>query len=436
MLRTTLAAAAMGLVASSALADPVNLTRPSGPDTYFNRPGADMAAHDRALSECIALAHRTSQPQLYVGASFLSAMMAAAIETWSDYKAYGANAENCMVARGWRVVQIPAEEAEAIAKLPQPQQAAKLSDWVGLATPHGEVVRQWGNDAAVGSTRKFDRTALLAGGPGLSFSARDRSIDPKPVTDPDFGWRPFQGFAREIKPAAIAGVPSKDAVIVMWVKSNGLAGDTMMLSREGSDPDVSPRLADKAPDRIVAYDNPVWQGGGRWMAFDVPAGRWRVTALASANGTLELNFCLGAPSFEVKAGEVVLAGAFNLSAPDIGPDLALAPAKAWLGQSPAAARLAPAVYTNGARGLCGGEYIYALEFKGAPYEPGYSWGGAAGQAVATAGSSPPAAAGSPGTAASTSPAPAGAATPAPRPTAPTPTVPATAPAAAPVPAAS
>ena len=45
--------------------------------------------------------------------------------------AIGANTENCMVVRGWRVVQVSADTAESIAKLNQPDLAARLSPWVG-----------------------------------------------------------------------------------------------------------------------------------------------------------------------------------------------------------------------------------------------------------------------------------------------------------------
>ena len=62
---------------------------------------------------------------------------------------------------------------------------------------------------------------------------------------------------------------------------------------------------------------------------------------------------------------------------EIGPDLDLTPASAWLantGKTASAAR-----YVNGSQGPCGDGDIYALEIKGAPFEPGCAWGGSAAQ---------------------------------------------------------
>jgi hypothetical protein len=76
---------------------------------------------------------------------------------------------------------------------------------------------------------------------------------------------------------------------------------------------------------------------------------------------------------------VVFAGTFDLGAQDIGPDMSLEPVKTWLAGQPAAATIRPAVYTNGSVGACGGiGTIYALEIKGAPFEPNYRWGSRAG----------------------------------------------------------
>jgi hypothetical protein len=87
-----------------------------------------------------------------------------------------------------------------------------------------------------------------------------------------------------------------------------------------------------------------------------------------------VDYCLGSPSFEVKAGEVVYAGTFHLEGDDLGPDLALDPAKVYLGAA-AADRVRPAVYRNGSRGSCHGfSAVYALEVPGAPFAPDYTWG--------------------------------------------------------------
>ena len=110
-------------------------------------------------------------------------------------------------------------------------------------------------------------------------------------------------------------------------------------------------------------------------AFVVPAGRWRIRDLSQKG--VPVNFCLGSPSFEAKAGEVVYAGSFDLQAEHFGVDPAPEPARAFLRDQPAlAAKLTQAVWTNGATGGCGGSYIYALEFAGASSLDGYQGGAA------------------------------------------------------------
>jgi hypothetical protein len=89
---------------------------------------------------------------------------------------------------------------------------------------------------------------------------------------------------------------------------------------------------------------------------------------------------------------VVYAGSFDFAATDMGPDLDLSPAKAWLGATPQAQVLRPAAYVNGTRGLCGANHIYALEVKGAPFEQGYVWGSAAAATITPAGGELPSAA--------------------------------------------
>jgi hypothetical protein len=107
----------------------------------------------------------------------------------------------------------------------------------------------------------------------------------------------------------------------------------------------------------------------KMTAIVVPPGRWRIYGLGLSP---ILNLCLGSPSFEIKAGEIVYAGEFDLSRDDVSPNLDLAPAQAWLaGQN---RKITPAAYANGSLGPCGDNSIYALEFKDAPFEPGYAWG--------------------------------------------------------------
>jgi hypothetical protein len=108
---------------------------------------------------------------------------------------------------------------------------------------------------------------------------------------------------------------------------------------------------------------------GRFYAFSVQPGLWRLAAIHA------LSLCLGAPAFEIKPGEVLYAGSFDLSAEGIGPDLNLDEPRAYLAGHVVAERLRPAIYRNGFTDRCTGTgSIYALEVPGAPFEPTYRAG--------------------------------------------------------------
>ncbi|HLI66771.1 MAG TPA: hypothetical protein VKU90_10440 [Caulobacteraceae bacterium] len=351
-------------LASPARAEPANLTTASGPNTYFNRPGADMAAHDSAVGDCLALAAREQQPNPGASASFMVSSFLDREMAAKSAVALSANTENCMVARGWRVVAIPQDEADAIAKLDRAGVAARIGDWVGAAAPHGTVVRQWANDMADAATVKF-KTGPWSGKLNLSLSA----IDAAAVLQAATAAAKAEGddkpnLLRALAPDEIAQVPKDRAVVILRVAGPSLhAGDTIVLRRESTG-------AGDAPDAFLAYANPFWERGGKWSAFEAPPGRWRIASIGGGRLIFEVRLCLGAPSFQASAGEVVYAGTYDLSSAAIRPDLSLDAVRQWLAKSgDAADRVRPATYVNGSTGRCGGTYIYAYEIDGAPREP-------------------------------------------------------------------
>ena len=359
--------------AAGALADPADLTRASGPNTYFNRPGADMATHDRELDACLALARRAHQPDMAFSANFIANAFLSEEATAKSAVALAANTENCMVVRGWRVVAISQDEADAIAKLDRADQAQRLSEWVGSASPHGSIVRRWANDVADAATIKF-RSGAWSGRANLSFTATDLAAEQRVMSEKLDADDSRLNLATPLAASEIASVPRGHAVVIFRVEGPSMHnGDNIVLRRETA----GPGAAADAPDAFRGYDNPYWERGGKWFAFDAPPGRWRIAAIRSGNDIFELRLCLGSPSFDVGASEVVYAGAFDLGSAAIRPDLALDPVKAWLSKSgDAPQRVRPAVYTNGSTGVCGGTYIYSYEIPGAAFAPGYVGGGA------------------------------------------------------------
>ncbi len=388
---SVLAALAAGLIgAGSALA------APPGPSidhmtlgyTYYNRAGANLKAHDRDVGECAYEAdkirvfnERTGWGHAGPPTSLIAAggnMIGAAVTNASHRGAAAASLENCMVVRGWRVVHLPDAEGLALAALSPSDLAARLAPWVGADNPHGEVVRVWHNDAARASNTRNAAMPAHTNDGQLSLKAAT-AVDltaafPPPLgdaprlarTDPKWPWAP-------LGPARLATVPAEGGVILVRLKGAGLHnGNELILNRVGTRADVRPSSLDHAPDVVTVSAN-IYRGDGAVYAYAAPAGRWRISSIG-ALPAWRINFCLGSPSFELKAGEVVFAGTFEMGSEDLGPDLSLDPVKTWLAGQPAAAMVRAADYTNGSVGSCGDDLLYALEIKGAPFEPGYMWG--------------------------------------------------------------
>ncbi len=384
----------------------VNLTRKIGGYTYFNRQGADAAAHDAALKDCVADAANASQPDTYVygGGSFLGAMVAAAVEAGIEYiadkRGAQANVENCMVVKGWRVVRLSDADGAAIAALDQPGRAARLAPLVGREPPEGSIARVWGNDAASARTVRLGNAGRVGHG-SVSLmslapppkSAPGAPADPPAPKPPK---RPPTAGSKSVSLAKLGEPPAGSAVIFFRVKGTSFHSPLQLgFQREGAKPDEPAWRTDAQPYFLNAGKGLLFKAkGGDVYAYVVPPGHWRLAEIGDLLMTLD--FCLGAPAFDVAAGEVVFAGDFDMGAETLAPDLNPDTAKALLAATPAlAARLKLARYVNGSVNQCGvaiqeatgtaPSYLYAFEIKGAPFREGYALGSAvAGAAMAAA----------------------------------------------------
>ncbi len=401
-LRATIAAVMLAgctLGASAAAADPVNLAEMTLGYTYFNRPGATMEAHNQAVGACVIEASKTRSfdEQVNVVSGVLGVLIENALDTATRRASVAAALEDCMVVQGWRVVKVSDAEGQVLAALTPDALSERLTPWVGAQTPEGQIVRTWGNDAANAANVRFAiRPAKTIDGQ-LSLKAvtaaslkQFNPLYPKVVPgaklDPKWPKKP-------LKPAQIGTGPEGSAVIMVELKGLSMRnGIGMILNRMGPDAYTFPSAQDHAPDIMFALVGLIGaKKTGNMLAVSVPPGRWRIYGMGIAP---VMNFCLGSPGFEVKAGEVIYAGSFDLSAADLTPDLSLDPAKAWLAGTPAADTVKPASYVNGLRGLCGDNIIYALEFKNTPFAPDYALGSQAKDGVTVA---PPAPHVAPGT---------------------------------------
>jgi len=356
-----------------------DLSRVTPGYTYFNRPGADIESQQADLKYCAVIAVQGVQPRevMPVGGGLIGALISIQIMKMEIRRGNAANIENCMVVRGWRVVAVADEEGEKLAKLDQASLSEQLKVWVGAEQVHGVVVRAWDDDMAKGKTLKF-REAGPVEHQSLSILALDKDLDAPATRAPGYpAAPPTAASPRPIAMDKLAAVKLQpnEALIVVSLRHVGMrAGILVGLERMGPDADTPAWFADQKPYVIGAGAGAFFADADR--AFVVPAGTWRLSAVGEAY--YGVSYCLGAPAFEAKPGEVIFAGTFDLGGDDVGPNLDLAPARKLMAKAPAEvqARLAPAVWTNGYTAHCHGTYFYAYEIKGAPTKAGYVRGDA------------------------------------------------------------
>jgi hypothetical protein len=364
----------------------MDLTQVYSGYTYYNRPGADARAQDTDLKYCRSIAILGVQPS--EKAALTNAVVAEALIGLAGVAAttgktlleinrgIAANIEDCMIVRGWRVVQLPNREGERLSKLDTASLRVQLGAWIGGDPPHGEIVRAWDDDLANGNTIKF-REAGAVTHRSLSLVAQAKDLDAPPKRPPAGPQHP--GSARQpnsLDARSLAGVSlgPDDAVIIARIRHPGVdQGLGVELERIGPDADTPAWYTDQRPfDLLVGKSAAFSTADGEIYAYVVPAGAWRLASLPWGVG-----LCFGAPAFTAKGGDVVYAGAFDFTADDIGPDMDLAPARALLKEAPSlVARLRAAEWVNGHTSLCRGTYFYAYEIKGAPTREGYVRGNA------------------------------------------------------------
>lgn len=374
-----LAAVAIGLSTTPAQAQVlrIELGQVAGGYTYFNRPGSSVSEHNTVLGECArdnyfgptlaspqgvdAAVVRGARDAIRtptiesavgeaVGAAIGSAIWGGALRGLA-----AAKVENCMLVRGWRVFRLQESEGRQLRDASKAQFLTEMEALVGSATPPGELVRFWNNEAAATGSIV---TASMARDPGRQqlgarlFSDSGATFALPTQTQANY-WRPV--IPAVVNLSRLGQMrEGHGTILIRVVGSSGLITFERQRALDGVGPFHSFAAQ---PSR-----------SGRWVAFEALAGRWRLGRVRS------VLLCMGSPAFDVGPGEIVYAGTFDLSGSIANPSLELADVRTAVPIADATA-LRPAVYQNGSTGNCSPALpTYALEFPTAAFEPTYGWG--------------------------------------------------------------
>lgn len=358
--------------------------------TYFNRPGATLDQQRADLATCRMSVLAMAQPSRDNYASstagvygltgvLVGGLMDLGAQHAARLRAMPANYEDCMVVHGWRVVQLDDAIGRELDRLSSAQLSQRLGPMVGESAPSGGVVRAFANELGDQETELFT-TVPVQRATSLSLKLLP---DSAPVGDHDqrqAGARAASDafVGREgrpvdaTKPPDLGALPADATLIVVRVVGNGFESAPILVR------------ADAAPssggDAIVAtLQSPPQRGvepQDQTYVYVAPPGHWRLTGFANEIAQ-PISFCLGAPAFEVGAGEAVFAGSFGFGGVGARLSLSLDPARTALASAPGlAGRLRLAVYTNGETFPCGGgaSYLYAFEVGDAPFHADYALG--------------------------------------------------------------
>lgn len=341
--------------------------------TYFARPGATLADHDIDLQACASiadslLAQEAGPSRGATNLGLVGNLVGGWIAGRAQNGVVAAGLENCMIVRGWRTVVLSQPVAAAWLAMTRDKLRETISSQVGASTPTGQVVRQWNNDAARGTSSRFELRPPLGGVQLALRTLLDPPLPPQASSQAaEVGRVSFRDLTRTEPADRWDAASPQRALLVVKMRGVGPStGVTLLFNR------VSDKQGQGTGRTVVLPFQHGLSGGrkeGRFYVYEVEPGTWRLGAISA------LSLCLGAPDFDIRPGEVVFTGSFDLSADTIGPDMELESARAFLSGHSAAAKLRPAQYRNGSTAPCTGESsIYALEVPGAPFEPGYGQG--------------------------------------------------------------
>ncbi|HYJ52461.1 MAG TPA: hypothetical protein VEW04_04755 [Allosphingosinicella sp.] len=272
---------------------------------FYNRPGATRAQYDADWQECRLIARGSRTPSgmvpVYYNPAVISPLAAGAggaiggiiAGAIAEGQQRRANRRNCLLIRGWRLVEVPPAEAARVSQMTDEQRSAYFDTIVGAEHVMGSIT---------------ERTSFsLAHDPALRLDA--------PLPRPGSVY-----FGRRADPAVpFALAPGEGAVVIAYRRPDGgsagrsgtidfarydLAARDLVYQprdwrRRGDN--TTYRMSAASSDRRAPYEVQVMR---------VTPGDYVVTGHSVGRLPITTSYCFGAPTFHVGEGEVVYVGDF------------------------------------------------------------------------------------------------------------------------------
>ena len=341
---------------------------------FYNRPGASLADYNADWQTCRLIARGSETPAgavpLYdpaiynpaisplaagIGSGIGAAIGAAIVEG----QMRRANRRNCLLIKGWRLVELPAAQAAKVAAMPDAERQSYFEGVVGAQTVEGDITEMTSFTPV--ADEKLNMRAALAGPPSLFLG---KKIDPKaPLTLAENEGGLIVAFRRN--DAGSAGRSGRVQIRRFDRENGDLFYQPRDWKKKGDRTTYGSEFVSK--DKKAAYELQVVKLTPGWYVLQTDAVG---TALPNTTN------CFGAPAFEVKAGEYAyLADA----TPFLAAELAAGGKHSGMGyarnfdeakaamagfQPDAAARMVEARIENRATYSCAGQVMTRLDFPG------------------------------------------------------------------------
>lgn len=275
------------------------------PSHFYNRPGATRADYDAAWQQCrlIARGSRTpsgSIPVVYnpavispiaAGAGgLLGGLIAGAIVQGKQRRA---NRQNCLLIRGWRLVEPDSAAAAKVLAMPEAGRIAYLDRQIGAADVAGKVTERTAFTRPVDPSWRIDAPLTM---PGTVFLGKKVDV---------------------AAPFVLA--PGEAAIVVAFRRSDaasaGRSAQLQLLRYDVEKRDALYRPRDwKAKGDKTIYDLTINSGDKKSpyevQVLRVTPGDYVLNAMSVANLPVTTTNCFGAPMVHLEPGQVAYLGDF------------------------------------------------------------------------------------------------------------------------------